>query len=182
MPDLHPDLERVLLSTAEIQARVKEIAKQIEQDYADAERVILIGILKGAFIFLADLSRELQIPHTVDFMAVSSYGDTTTSNGAVRLVLDLRKPIKNEHVIIVEDIVDTGSTLKYLYNTLKWRNPASLRTCTLFQKKRKSEDVPVDYKGFDLPDVWVVGYGLDYADTHRTLPYVAELKAEVYEG
>jgi len=181
MPDLHPDLKRVILSTEEIQARVKEIARQIEHDYADSGRVVLIGILKGAFIFLSDLSRELKIPHTVDFMSVSSYGDSATSNGAVRLILDLRKPIKNEHVIIVEDIVDTGSTLEYLYRTLKWRNPASLRTCTLFQKKRERKDVPVDYKGFDLPDVWVVGYGLDYADTHRTLPYVAELKAEVYQ-
>ncbi|RLD08404.1 MAG: hypoxanthine phosphoribosyltransferase [Chloroflexota bacterium] len=181
MSALHPDLKRVILSTEEIQTRVKEIARQIEHDYADAERVILIGILKGAFIFLADLSRELNIPHTVDFMSVSSYGDAAVSNGAVRLILDLRKPIKNEHVIIVEDIVDTGSTLQYLYNTLKLRKPASLRTCSLFQKKRESKDVPIDYKGFELPDVWVVGYGLDYADTHRTLPYVAELRAEVYE-
>ncbi len=180
MTDLHPDLARVLLSPDVIQSRIKEIARQIEGDYADAECVVLIGILKGAFIFLSDLSRELKIPHTVDFISVSSYGDSAVSNGAVRLILDLRKPIKNEHVIIVEDIVDTGNTLEYLYRTLKWRNPASLRTCTLFQKERESKDVPVDYLGFELPDVWVVGYGLDYADTHRTLPYVAELKAEVY--
>ncbi|MBS1250354.1 MAG: Hypoxanthine phosphoribosyltransferase [Chloroflexi bacterium] len=181
MTNLHPDLDRVILSPDVIQSRIKEIARQIEKDYADEERVVLIGILKGAFIFLADLSRELQIPHMVDFMSVSSYGDTATSNGAVRVILDLRKPIKNEHVIIVEDIVDTGSTLEYLYRNLKWRNPASLRTCTLFQKKRESKEVPLDYLGFELPDVWVVGYGLDYADTHRTLPYVAELKSEVYE-
>ena len=180
MTALHPDLNRVLLSAEEIQTRVKKIARQIEEDYADAERGVLIGILKGAFIFLADLSRELRIPHMVDFMSVSSYGDTATSNGAVRLILDLRKPIKNEHVIIVEDIVDTGSTLEYLYRTLKWRNPASLRTCTLLQKKRESKEVPIDYLGFELPDVWVVGYGLDYADTHRTLPFVAELKPEAY--
>lgn len=179
--DLHPDLKRVILSEKTIESRVKEIARKIKHDYADAEQVVLIGILKGAFIFLSDLARELDIPHTVDFMSVSSYGDSAVSNGAVRLILDLRKPIKNKHVIIVEDIVDTGSTLEYLYNTLKWRNPASLRTCALFQKKRESKDVPLNYKGFELPDVWVVGYGLDYADTHRTLPYVAELKSEVYE-
>ncbi len=181
MPALHPDLERVILSPETIQNRIKELARQIEHDYADAERVVLIGILKGAFIFLADLSRELQIPHMVDFMSVSSYGDSAITSGAVRLILDLRKPIKDEHVIIVEDIVDTGNTLEYLYRNLKWRNPASLRTCTLFQKKRESKSVPLDYIGFELPDVWVVGYGLDYADTHRTLPFVAELKSEIYE-
>jgi hypoxanthine phosphoribosyltransferase len=117
----------------------------------------------------------------VDFMSISSYGDRATTNGAVRLILDLRKPIKGEHVIIVEDIVDTGHTLHYLYNTLKGRNPASIRTCTLLQKQREQLEVPIDYLGFELPDVWVVGYGLDYADTHRTLPFVAELNPEVYQ-
>ena len=113
-------------------------------------------------------------------MAVSSYGQTTTSTGAVRLVLDLREPIENEHVILVEDIVDTGHTLSYLVHTLKGRNPASIRTCALSRKDRAQLDVPIDYLGFEIPDVWVVGYGLDYADRHRTLPFVAELKPEVY--
>jgi len=180
MSELHPDLERILIPAEEIQDRVSEIAEEIEQDYADVDRVVLIGILKGAFIFLADLSRELDVPHMVDFMSLSSYGDSATSNGAVRLILDLRKPIKDEHVIIVEDIVDTGHTMDYLYRTLKGRSPASLKTCTLFKKKRDTLEVPLDYLGFEIPDVWVVGYGLDYADTHRTLPYIAELKKKVY--
>jgi hypoxanthine phosphoribosyltransferase len=180
MSNLHPDLARVIISTEEIKARVAGLAWEIEADYADAERIILVGVLKGAFIFLADLARALRIPHIVDFMAVSSYGKTATSTGAVRLVLDLREPIENEHVIIVEDIVDTGNTLEYLVHTLKGRNPASIRTCALSRKDRTQLNVPIDYLGFEIPDVWVVGYGLDYADTHRTLPFVAELKSEVY--
>ncbi len=180
MPDLHPDIKRILISEEDIQQRVAEIATEIDRDYKDAGRVILIGILKGAFIFTADLSRKVTVPHSVDFMSISSYGDTAESAGAVRLILDLRKPITDQHVIVVEDIVDTGYTMNYLHRTLMGRNPASLKTCSLFKKNRDSLDVPLDYVGFDLPDVWVVGYGLDYADTHRTLPYIAELKKEVY--
>lgn len=180
MTSLHPDLSRVIISEEDIQNRVRELAAQISNDYADTRRIYLIGILKGAFIFLADLCRQLTIPHVVDFMAVSSYGKTATSTGAVRVVLDLRDTIENEHVIIIEDIVDTGHTLSYLYKTLSGRNPASLKTCVLSIKDRDSLDVPIDYLGFEIPDVWVVGYGLDYADTHRTLPFVAELKKEVY--
>ena len=180
MTDLHPDIERILISEDEIQKRVAEIAAEIDQDYSQADLVILIGILKGAFIFTADLSRRMSQPHTVDFMAISSYGDLAVSEGAVRLILDLRKPITDQHVIVVEDIVDTGHTMNYLYQTLLGRNPASLKTCSLFKKKRDSLDIPLDYVGFEIPDVWVVGYGLDYADTHRTLPYIAELKKEIY--
>jgi hypoxanthine phosphoribosyltransferase len=181
MSELHPDLARVIISEEDIQARVVELAQQISEDYAHAKRVFLVGILKGAFIFLADLSRKISIPHIVDFMAVSSYGKTATSSGAVRLMLDLRDVIENEHVIIVEDIVDTGHTLEYLYHTLQGRGPASLKTCVLAIKDRDNMGVPIDYLGFEIPDVWVVGYGLDYADTHRTLPFVAELKKEVYQ-
>ncbi len=181
MRDLHPDLARVIIPEDKIRARIKELARQIEKDYAHADRVILVGILKGAFIFMADLARELTIPHIVDFMAVSSYGKTAVSSGAVRVVLDLREPIENEHVILVEDIVDTGLTLNYLVHTLKGRRPASIRTCVLAIKDRLRVDVQVDYLGFEIPDVWVVGYGLDYADTHRTLPFVAELKPEIYQ-
>ena len=181
MNELHPDLKQVIISEEEIRERIKELAAEIEKDYADAERIVLVGILKGAFIFLADLARAMSKEHIVDFMAVSSYGSGGAVAGAVRLVLDMREPIANEHVIIIEDIVDTGNTLDYLYHTLKGRNPASLKTCTLVEKKRDSLDVPIDYLGFDIPDVWVVGYGLDYADKHRTLPFVAELKSEVYE-
>jgi hypoxanthine phosphoribosyltransferase len=179
---IHPDLARILISEKELQTRVRTIADQLANDYAGKEPVILIGILKGAFIFLADLSRALSIPHSVDFMAVSSYGMKATSTGAVRIIMDVREAIYAKHVIIVEDIVDTGRTLNYLYHTLKGRQPASLRTCVLLQKEGKQPNAPIDYLGFTIPDVWVVGYGLDYADTHRTLPFVAELKPEVYQS
>ena len=179
MNDLHPDLARVLVPEETIQAHVKVLAHQISLDYADMGQIYLIGVLRGAFIFLADLVRHLTIPQHIDFMSVSSYGKTTES-GAVRIVLDLRESIVDQHVIIVEDIVDSGKTLSYLFEMLKGRNPASLRTCTLVQKAKRPLNVPIDYLGFKIPDVWVVGYGLDYADTHRTLPYIAELKESVY--
>ncbi len=172
---LHPDLARILITPEEIHARVQELAAQIDQDYADIDRLYLVGILKGAFIFLADLARSLQVNHAVDFMALSSYGKSTTS-GAVRILMDLREPIENQNVLIVEDILDTGKTLTYLYNLLKERQPATLRTCVLCTKGTTTPEVPIDYLGFTIPDVWVVGYGLDFADKHRTLPYIAELK------
>jgi hypoxanthine phosphoribosyltransferase len=177
---LHPDIDRVLIDADTIQQRVRELAAQIDREYAGASRLLLVGVLKGAFIFLADLCRALTIPHVVDFMAVSSYGMTAHS-GAVRIVLDLRSPIEGEHVLLVEDIVDSGNTLHYLQQVLASRSPASLRTCALSRKERpEALSVPIDYLGFTIPDVWVVGYGLDYADTHRTLPYIGALKPEVY--
>jgi hypoxanthine phosphoribosyltransferase len=180
MDKLHPDLARVLVPSDAIAQRVKEMADQISNDYNGTGRLYIIGILKGAFIFLADLTRQLSIPHVVDFMALSSYGRSTES-GAVRILMDLREPIEGQHVLIVEDIVDTGHTLTYLHHILQGRNPASLHTCALVRKLREQEDAPpVDYIGFDIPDVWVVGYGLDYADRYRTLPYVAELDRKVY--
>lgn len=178
---LHPDIERVLIDADSIQQRVRELAAQIDQDYANKQRLLLVGVLKGAFIFLSDLCRALTVSHAVDFMAVSSYGMTATS-GAVRIVLDLREPIEGKHVLLVEDIVDSGNTLHYLQQVLASRGPASLRTCALSRKARpQAMSVPVDYLGFTIPDVWVVGYGLDYADTHRTLPYIGVLKPEVYQ-
>ncbi len=180
MENLHPDLARILVPEETIQAHVQVLAHQISLDYADKGPIYLIGVLRGAFIFLADLARHLTVPHVVDFMSVSSYGKSTES-GVVRIVLDLRESIERKNVIIVEDIVDSGKTLSYLYTMLEGRNPASLRTCTLVQKPKEVQlDVPIDYLGFKIPDVWVVGYGLDYADRHRTLPYIAELKASVY--
>lgn len=177
MSDLHPDLARILIPTEEIQARVETLANQISHDFQGIEQLYLVGILKGAFIFLADLVRQLQIPHIVDFMALSSYGKTTTS-GAVRILMDLREPIEGQHVMIVEDIVDSGRTLNYLHRILEGRKPASLHTCVFVRKTRESLEVPIDYLGFEIPDVWVVGYGLDFADRFRTLPYIAELKKE----
>jgi hypoxanthine phosphoribosyltransferase len=179
MKEINQDIKRVLVSTEQIQLRVKELADQISFDYADVEQLYLIGILKGAFIFLADLCRHLRIPHVVDFMAVSSYGKTAMT-GAVRLIMDLREPIDGQHAIIVEDIADSGKTLKYLYQVLQWHNPASLKTCVLLRKNKDNLDVPINYIGFDIPNAWVVGYGLDYADHYRTLPYIAELKPEIY--
>ncbi|MCA9934027.1 MAG: hypoxanthine phosphoribosyltransferase [Ardenticatenaceae bacterium] len=177
---LHPDLQGILINEAQIQARVQELADQISRDFAHiTNNLYLVGVLKGAFIFLADLARHISVPHRVDFMAVSSYGITAHS-GEVRVIMDLREPIEGKHVILVEDIVDTGKTLNYLYKTLLGRKPASLHTCTFARKKRDGVDVPVDYLGFEIPDEWVVGYGLDHADTHRTLPFIAELKREVY--
>lgn len=179
MTEQYPDLERILISADSIQQRVKELAKMIEKDFVRKDRLYMIGILKGAFIFLADLTRQLAVPHVVDFMALSSYGRSTTS-GEVRILMDLREPIEGRHVLIVEDIVDSGHTLDYLIKILKGRNPASLHTCALVRKKRDSLDIKIDYLGFEIPDVWVVGYGLDFADRYRTLPFVAELKREVY--
>jgi hypoxanthine phosphoribosyltransferase len=180
MTELHPELERVLISEAEVQSRIRELAAQLSVDYANSGRLYLVGILKGSFLFLADLARRLTIPHTVDFMAVSSYGQRGTKSGEVRLLMDLREPITGADVLIVEDIVDSGKTLHYLYETLGGRQPASLRTCAFVHKERDQLPVPVDYLGFTIPDVWVVGYGLDYAERFRTLPFVAELSREVY--
>jgi hypoxanthine phosphoribosyltransferase len=163
----------VLISEEEIQTRVGELAERISEDYADAGEIVLIGVLKGAFILLADLSRRLSIPRTIEFIAVSSYGTGSRSSGAVRLVMDVRGNIENKHVLIVEDIVDTGHTLKYLMGLVESHRPASVSTCALVRKAERAEvDVDVDYLGFDIGDEWVVGYGLDYAEQNRTLPYI----------
>ena len=163
----------ILISEEEIAVRVGEMAKQISADYADKGEVVLIGVLKGAFIFLADLSRRLTIPRRVEFIAVSSYESGSRQSGAVRLVMDMRESIEGKHVLIVEDIVDSGHTLHYLIGMLETRGPASIRTCTLVQKTGAAKvDVDVDYIGFTIPDDWVVGYGLDYAEQDRTLPYI----------
>ena len=166
----------VLIGEADIQDRVLELAEQISADYADCEQLVLVGVLKGSFIFLADLSRRLTIPRVIEFIAVSSYGSGSQSSGAVRLVMDVRGNIEDRHVLIVEDIVDTGHTLNYLIGMLKSHNPASVKTCALVRKAERAEvDVDVDYLGFDIPDKWVVGYGLDYAEQYRTLPYIGTI-------
>ncbi len=163
----------ILISENDIDARVDEMAAKISSDYADKGEVVLIGVLKGAFIFLADLSRRLTIPRHIEFIAVSSYGHGNVPSGAVRLVMDVRASIAGRHVLIVEDIVDTGHTLHYLIDMLKSRNPASVRTCALLHKEHRTEvDVDVDYLGFTIGDEWVVGYGLDFAEQDRTLPYI----------
>ena len=163
----------VLISEDAIQDRVAELAAEVSADYSDKGDVVLVGVLKGAFIFLGDLSRRMTIPRTIEFIAVSSYATGSVSSGAVRLVMDVRGNIENRHVLIVEDIVDTGHTLKYLIGILESHRPASIRTIALLHKPSRAEvEVPIDYVGFGIGDEWVVGYGLDYAEQDRTLPYI----------
>jgi len=162
-----------LLTQGQIQRRVSEMAAEISRDYAAVEEIFMVGVLRGAFIFLADLSRQIELPRRIDFIALASYDDGTTQADAVRLIMDLRSDIRNKHVLVVEDIVDTGHTLAYLLKTLAARHPASLKTCALVRKPARHEvPVTLDYVGFEIPDVWVVGYGLDYADQNRTLPFI----------
>ena len=169
----------ILISEKDIDARVDELAAQISSDYANKGELVLIGVLKGAFIFLADLSRRLTIPRHIEFIAVSSYEHGSVPSGAVRLVMDVRASIAGRHVLIVEDIVDTGHTLHYLIDMLKSRSPASVRTCALLHKEHKTEvDVEVDYLGFTIGDEWVVGYGLDLAEKGRTLPYIGVVQPD----
>ena len=161
-----------LISADSIAARIDELAARIDEDYAGTDELVLIGVLKGSFIFLADLVRKLTIPHRVEFLAVSSYGDRESEeSGAVRLIMDVRHAIGGKHVLVVEDIVDTGHTLSYLLRLLGARGAAGIKSCTLLHKPDRSEvDVQADYIGFEIPDAWVVGYGLDYAEKYRTLP------------
>lgn len=166
---------RELISAARIQARVAELAEAITRDHAGVtpNGLLLVGVLKGAFIFLADLARALPIPNAVDFLALSSYGTRGANRGGVRVVMDLRESVRDRQVIVVEDIVDTGHTLAYVRNMLALREPASLRTCALVVKPSRHEvEVPLDYVGFEIDDEWAVGYGLDYKDRYRTLPYI----------
>jgi len=173
-----------LISSERIQGRIAELAAAIGRDYADAaDGILLVGVLKGAFIFLADLARAITLPNAVDFLALSSYGANGSTRDAVRIVLDLRANIHGRHVLIVEDIVDTGHTLAYIQRMLTVRQPASLRTCALVTKPAKREvDVTIDYLGFEIPDVWVVGYGLDHSDRWRTLPYIGALPGDGETG
>jgi hypoxanthine phosphoribosyltransferase len=176
MTDTQP---RVLISEEDIQAKIDEIAAQISADYADVDELVMVGVLKGSFIFLADLARRLTIPRSVDFMALSTYGNTTDTDGAVRMIMDLRRNIAGRHVLVVEDIVDTGYTLSYLMRNLAARQPASLKTCVLVHKPdRRQVHAQMDYLGFEIPDVWVVGFGLDWAERFRTLPYIGVVDPE----
>ena len=176
MPETMPE---VLISEEDIHAKVEELGRRISADYRDVEDLILVGVLKGSFIFLADLARHLTIPRSVDFMALSTYGNDTDTDGAVRMIMDLRRNIAGQHVLIVEDIVDTGYTLAYLVRTLATRQPASLKTCVLVHKPdRREVYAQIDYLGFEIPDEWVVGCGLDWAEKYRTLPYIGIVRPE----
>ena len=176
MPETMPE---VLISEEEIHAKVEELARRISADYREVDDLIMVGVLKGSFIFLADLARHLTIPRSVDFMALSTYGDGTDTDGAVRMIMDLRRNIAGQHVLVVEDIVDTGYTLAYLIRSLAARQPASLKTCVLVHKpERRKVYAQIDYLGFEIPDAWVVGCGLDWAEKYRTLPYIGVVKPE----
>ena len=171
------DQPPVLLSEEDISTRVDELAAAINDAYADTKMLVLIGVLKGSFIFLSDLARRLDVPHRVEFIAVSSYGAKESEHAdPVRLIMDVRHGIDGMDVLLVEDIVDTGHTLAYLKRLFAAHEPRSLATCTLLHKPERTEqEVDLDFLGFTIPDVWVVGYGLDYAERHRTLPYIGEL-------
>jgi hypoxanthine phosphoribosyltransferase len=168
----------VLFPEDMIRKRVWELGRRISEDYSDVDELVMVGILRGCYIFLADLSRCLTIPRRIDFMAVSSY-ELKTTPGALRLIMDTRTDITGKHILIVEDIVDTGQTLHFLLETLGARKPASLKCCVFLRKPdRLQKEVNIDYLGFDIPDLWVVGYGLDYADTFRALPYIGILEVK----
>lgn len=178
---LHNDIAYVLLDHDRIQQRVRELGQQIAQDYAGVDDLLLVGVLKGSVMFMVDMARSLQRHVALDFIAISSYGQATQTSGVVRLLKDLDTDIGGRNVVILEDIVDSGLTLAYLRESLQRRNPASLRICALLNKPgRREADVTIDYIGFDIPNEFVVGYGLDYAERYRNLPYIGVLRPEVY--
>ncbi len=174
------DIAEILVPEDQLTARIQELADEISLSYSE-QRPLLIAVLKGSIVFMADLMRSLSVPHAIDFMAVSSYGAATESSGVVRILKDLDDPIAGQHVLIVEDIIDSGNTLHYLRGLLLARNPASLRIVSLLSKpSRREVAVPVDWIGFEIPDKFVVGYGLDFDELYRDLPFIGVLKEELY--
>jgi hypoxanthine phosphoribosyltransferase len=171
---------RVLIPEDRIRARVEELARQIDADYADAGEILLLGVLRGAYIFTADLSRALTIDRRVDFIALSSYTRDAQARG-VRLIMDARVPVEGRHVLLIEDILDSGNTLAYLIELFAARKPASIRSCVLVRKPNQETPVTADYVGFDIPDEWVVGYGLDFDDRYRALPFIGTVDPETVD-
>ncbi len=181
MSNLDSDVAEILITEKQIQERIRELGRQISKDY-ERQDLVLVCVLKGAITFLADLMREITIAHSIDFMAISSYGASTESSGIVRILKDLDTNIEGRNVLIVEDIIDTGRTLNYITRNLQTRHPKSLRICTLLNKpSRRQIDISVDYVGFEIPNKFVIGYGLDFAEIYRSLPYIGVLKPEKYE-
>ncbi|MEG6613313.1 hypoxanthine phosphoribosyltransferase [Pseudoclostridium thermosuccinogenes] len=177
---MEKDIAKILISEDEIRNRVRDMGKQITADYQGSS-LIMVGILRGAVLFFGDLAKEIKVPLSMDFMAVSSYGDSTKTSGVVRIIHDLHQNIEGKDVLIVEDIIDTGLTLHYLIENLRSRNPKSIKTCCLLDKpSRRRADVTPDYVGFEVPDEFVVGYGLDYKELYRNLPYIGVLKPHIY--
>ncbi|MCC2668749.1 MAG: hypoxanthine phosphoribosyltransferase [Armatimonadetes bacterium] len=180
--ELHPDVLEVLISEEQLRLRVAELGAAISRDYAGRD-LHLVCVLRGALLFVADLMRAIRVPHSVDFISISSYGSGTRSSGVVRIVKDLEDSIESRHVLVVEDIVDSGLTLSYLLNLLRDRNVASLEVCTLLDKPNaRKADLEPRYVGFEVPEAFVVGYGLDYNQGYRGLPYIGILKPDVYGG
>ncbi|MCB9159122.1 MAG: hypoxanthine phosphoribosyltransferase [Caldilineaceae bacterium] len=177
---MHDDIERVLIDEATLQARIAELGAILSETYA-CQDLLLVSVLKGSIVFMSDLVRAISIPHAIDFMATSSYGAGVQSTGVVRILKDLNIPIDGRNIVLVEDIIDSGNTLKYLMGLLEQRNPASLRVMTLLDKpERREVDVQVDWVGFAIPNEFVVGYGLDFDEIYRNLPYIGVLKPSVY--
>ena len=182
MPVLDANIESVIITADQIRDKIAELAARIDADYADRE-VLLVGVLKGAAMFMSDLARALQRPSTMEFMAVSSYGSSHRTSGVVRILKDLDRDISGQHVLVVEDIIDSGLTLSWLLKNLQSRGPASMEIVSLLRKSDAAKvDVEVKYVGFNIPNAFVVGYGLDYAEQYRGLPYIGVLKSSVYGG
>ncbi len=179
---LNNDIERVLISEKQLKEKVEQLGKKISSDYKDSNNFLMVGVLKGAVVFMSDLIRYVNLPLQIDFMAVSSYGTSTESSGVVRILKDLDESVEGKDVLIVEDIIDSGLTLSYMYNILKSRKPASIKICALLDKpSRRKVKLDVDYLGFEIPDYFVVGYGLDYAGKYRNLRDICVLKPEIYQ-
>lgn len=177
---MHKDCERILISEAELKATVKDIAAKISEDYKD-KKLLLVGLLKGSVVFMADLMKELTVDCKIDFICVSSYGASTESNGRVNLIKDVSQPVEGMDVLIVEDIIDSGNTLAFILKYFEAKGVNSVKICTLLSKpSRRVVQIPVDYIGAEIPDEFVIGYGLDYAENYRNLPYVGILKRSVY--
>lgn len=181
MSNMRDDIEEILFSEQQLKERVAELGREISRDFAGKEPVLLVSVLRGSYIFMADLSRAIDIPVQIDFMSVSSYGKGTRSSGQVEIKKDLSDSIEGVHVIVVEDILDSGNTLSYLMEVLSARRPASVSLCTLLDKPdRRIKPIHANYVGFTVPDAFIVGYGLDYAEKYRNLPYIGVLKPEIY--
>jgi len=178
---IHPDIESIIVTEDQIQDRIAQLGEEISRDYA-GEKILLVAVLRGAAIFMADLARKITVPVEIDFMAVSSYGSSTKSSGVVRILKDLDEQIEGRHVLVVEDILDTGLTLKYLLRNLASRKPSSLEVVALLSKEGKQR-VPISckYTGFSVPDEFVVGFGLDFAERYRNLPYIGVLRPSAYQ-
>lgn len=176
------DIESILIDEDKLAKRIKEIGQEISEDFA-GEEIMLVGILKGASVFMSDLIRQISLPVYIDYMVVSSYGNSAETSGVVRIIKDLEDNIDGKNIIIVEDIIDTGLTLSYLKQNLLSRNPKTLKICTLLDKPaRREKEIDIDYRGFEVPDEFIIGYGIDYAEKYRNLPFVGLLKREVYEN